>query len=106
MTNASSPGTLRPCIVPQFTAQAMAFSVQRYSNRTGKFYNAGFVPAIHWPERTAYRWSRFPRKAKLTHAEALRYAEHALHYRQIRAAAKCRRHQLRESSFPFSIAAE
>jgi hypothetical protein len=84
----------------------MAFPIARYDMRSGRLYDAGFIPVIHWPDRAAYRWKRFPHKAKPTMAEAMRYAEHALHYLQIRAAAKLRRHALRCSPYPFQIAAE
>jgi hypothetical protein len=97
----SSPGALRPCIVPQFTAQAMAFPVTGFGH-----VDRGFVPVIHFPDRVAYRWSRFPRNTKLTAAEALRYAEHRIHYLQIRAAEKCRKHERSGSLYPFAIAAE
>jgi hypothetical protein len=53
----------------------------------------GWMPVIYHPERTVeyLRFERFPRKAKLTGAEALRYAAHTIHYRQIRKAEKRRR---------------
>jgi len=99
-------GALRPCIVPQFTAVAMAAPAR-----------GGFVPVIDWPERfdpagpsssipRALARYRFPRKIKATAEAALAYAERRIHYTQIRAAAKCRRHELRCSPYPFSIAAE
>jgi hypothetical protein len=96
-----SPGALRPCIVPQFTAQAMAFPVVGFG-----FVTRGYIPVIHYPDRVRSRWNRFPRKTKASAAEAFAYAERAIHYRQIRAAAKRRRAELRESPYSFLIAAE
>jgi len=47
---------------------------------------SGWVPAIYHPERIPeyLRFERFPRKAKLTGTEALRYAGRVLWYRQRR----------------------
>jgi hypothetical protein len=54
---------------------------------------SGWVPVIYHPERKAeyLRFERFPRKAKLTGTEALRYAGRVLNYRQTRENEKRRR---------------
>jgi hypothetical protein len=66
------------------------------------------MPAIYHPERKAeyLRFERFPRKAKLTGAEALRYAAHTIHYRQIRDNEKRRRREAVDHPHYFLQAAE
>jgi hypothetical protein len=71
---------------------------------------SGFVPVIYHPERNA-EYTRFERirglrKAKATPAEALAYAERALHYRTIRANEKRRHIEAIEHPHYFLEAAE
>jgi len=93
-------GALRPCLVPQFTAIAMAVPVVGVAGSVN-----AWIPVIHYPERMACRWYRYPRKPRLTAVEALRYAEHAIHYLQVRMMARRRRQELREDSYPIGEAA-
>lgn len=68
----------------------------------------GFMPVIYHPNRPGpdyVRFERFPRKVKLSPEDALRHAEHVIHYRQIKKAALRRRHELMESPY-FLQAAE
>jgi hypothetical protein len=54
---------------------------------------SGWMPVIYHPTRIAeyLRFERFPRKAKVTGAEAMAYAERVVWYRECRAAEKRRR---------------
>jgi hypothetical protein len=68
----------------------------------------GWIPAIYHAERsTEYtRFERFQRKAKLTADEALRYAAHTIHFRQIRKADKRRKIEAISDPRWLAIAAE
>lgn len=96
--SAASLRIVSPCIDPQFAGVATVEPAGR-----------GFMPVIEWHRRSAapasYQAHKFRRKVKLTATEALAYAHHAMHWLQIAAAERYRRHQ-RQASYSFLIAAE
>jgi hypothetical protein len=67
----------------------------------------GWMPVIYHPNRPEYvTFERFPRKAKSTGTEALRYAARVIWYRQLRKAEKRRRQEAKWHPRYFAEAAE